>query len=278
MGWLDNAKAATIKFEGSVSHMYLDTVGKVTVGVGFMIPNKTEAAKYPFVKRAGSGKATKAEIETDYTTVSSKSKGKVASWYKQFTQLDLPKSAIDKKLGDVLKQMEKGCQGIYSNFNSLPDPVKEALIDIAYNTGVGGLKKFVKMKAAIDKKDYTTAASESKRPQVSAARNKYVYDLFMKAARAAGAGAGAAAAPAAATKPPTRAELTAASKKVLKKGAKGKEVLVLQRQLNHKAKANLTVDGDFGSKTDKAVRAFQKSKKLTVDGVVGPNTWAALIK
>ena len=38
------------------------------------------------------------------------------------------------------------------------------------------------------------------------------------------------------------------------------------------------VDWDFGSKTDAAVRAYQKKKGLTVDGVVGQNTWNKLLK
>ena len=37
------------------------------------------------------------------------------------------------------------------------------------------------------------------------------------------------------------------------------------------------VDGKFGAATEETVRAFQESKRLGVDGVVGPKTWAALI-
>lgn len=38
----------------------------------------------------------------------------------------------------------------------------------------------------------------------------------------------------------------------------------------------MTVDSKFGDGTEAAVKAFQKSKGLTVDGIVGPKTWAAL--
>jgi len=37
-----------------------------------------------------------------------------------------------------------------------------------------------------------------------------------------------------------------------------------------------TIDGIFGPKADKAARAFQQARSLTVDGIVGKNTWAAL--
>jgi peptidoglycan hydrolase-like protein with peptidoglycan-binding domain len=36
------------------------------------------------------------------------------------------------------------------------------------------------------------------------------------------------------------------------------------------------VDGIFGPSTEAAVKNFQHDKGLTVDGIVGPHTWAAL--
>ena len=41
---------------------------------------------------------------------------------------------------------------------------------------------------------------------------------------------------------------------------------------------NITADGIFGNKTYNAVREFQAAKKLTIDGIVGKNTLAALDK
>ena len=38
----------------------------------------------------------------------------------------------------------------------------------------------------------------------------------------------------------------------------------------------LTIDGDFGKKTDDALRKFQKSAKLDQDGKCGPLTRKAL--
>ena len=40
---------------------------------------------------------------------------------------------------------------------------------------------------------------------------------------------------------------------------------------------SLTVDGYFGSDTESAVKSFQRSKGLSQDGIVGTNTWSALI-
>jgi len=63
---------------------------------------------------------------------------------------------------------------------------------------------------------------------------------------------------------------------LVRRGDQQHPVKTLQYLLRDRGR-NLTVDGVFGPSTDAAVRAFQQQKGLTVDGIVGPNTWSALI-
>ena len=60
-------------------------------------------------------------------------------------------------------------------------------------------------------------------------------------------------------------------------GSKGSDVTELQKLLNNNG-YNLDVDGDFGSKTQAAVKDYQQKNNLAVDGIVGTNTWGALTK
>ncbi len=59
---------------------------------------------------------------------------------------------------------------------------------------------------------------------------------------------------------------------LLKPGSKGAAVLALQKALSVPG-----ANGYFGPATTRAVIAFQKARRLTPDGVVGPATWKALI-
>lgn len=64
--------------------------------------------------------------------------------------------------------------------------------------------------------------------------------------------------------------------RLLRKYSTGEDVKALQRLLNRSNNADLAVDGQFGSKTLKAVKQFQKIKKLKVDGIAGEKTITAL--
>ena len=53
-------------------------------------------------------------------------------------------------------------------------------------------------------------------------------------------------------------------------------VRAAQYLLKNKFNYDIVIDGVFGKNTLAAVKAFQTSKKLTSDGIVGPNTWKEL--
>lgn len=59
---------------------------------------------------------------------------------------------------------------------------------------------------------------------------------------------------------------------MLKNGSSGDDVKALQEGLALLGFDPGSADGIFGGKTAAAVKAFQESKNLTADGVVGPNT------
>jgi len=55
-------------------------------------------------------------------------------------------------------------------------------------------------------------------------------------------------------------------------------VRTMQILLNKYNSARLTEDGIFGPATHKAVIAYQRDRGLDVDGIVGAQTWAQLLK
>lgn len=65
--------------------------------------------------------------------------------------------------------------------------------------------------------------------------------------------------------------LSLSSVSALGKGSAGEEVKTVQKSLG------LNPDGYFGLETEQAVKEFQVKQGYTADGVVGPQTWDALV-
>lgn len=61
---------------------------------------------------------------------------------------------------------------------------------------------------------------------------------------------------------------------LLREGSHGPAVAALQRTLNvqYPAYSHLTVDGDYGPKTEAVVREFQQRSHIAADGIAGPVT------
>lgn len=71
-------------------------------------------------------------------------------------------------------------------------------------------------------------------------------------------------------------ESTEENRKTIRFGDSGSDVVYLQQRLTSKGYGVGAIDGKFGNKTLEAVKAFQAENNLTVDGIVGINTWNAL--
>lgn len=172
------------KFEGKVNHLYLDSKGLVTVGVGHLISNLADAQKLAF-KSAKGLPASAAEIKADYDSVKKQPANRVALFYKKYTTITLPNTEIDKLTNKHIDSFERELKNIYRDFSTFPPETKMALFDLIFNVGATNLRnKWPNFNAAINAKDWQKAANNSKRGiPVSDERNRYVKDLLEKAAR-----------------------------------------------------------------------------------------------
>ena len=171
-------------FEGFTDFMYLDSRGNVTIGVGILLASAAAAksAGITFKNRKTKKTATPAEIEADYDAVKAAPKGMTEDKYEKFTQL-VATGGLDSRLSKELSTAKADAKSYYPDFNNLPDTAQWALVDMAFNLGGAGLKKFAKLKAALDKAvlskakaDWEAAAKESNRIGIQSSRNDAIYN------------------------------------------------------------------------------------------------------
>lgn len=67
-------------------------------------------------------------------------------------------------------------------------------------------------------------------------------------------------------------------KRVIREGDRSREVADIQARLRALGRTLDDSTGSFGPSTTAAVRSFQQERSLLVDGLVGPQTWAALVE
>ena len=138
----------------------------------------------------------------------------------------------------------------------------DALVSFTYNVGVGALKQSTALRK-LNAGDYAGAADaltmwtkcNGKVLAGLVRRRKEERALFLAPAT----------------------QTNTASPDLLRKGDRGDDVKLLQHRLNILG-WQLTEDGIWGVQTDSAVRGYQYRAGLTVDGIVGAKTKAALIR
>jgi len=173
--------------------MYLDTAGKVTVGVGNMLPDVATAQSLPFVVRPASPgsdpaspalPATADQIAADFASVAQQPQGLLASRYRQFTTLDLPGDAITALLASRVQGFTTQLITTFPDFNTYPAEACAAIFDMAFNLGLKKLlSTFPTFVRAVRAADWATAAAQCHRlPPISDARNNWTQAQFLSAA------------------------------------------------------------------------------------------------
>ena len=181
-GYLEQAMAKIKEFEGSIPWMYLDAVGKVTVGIGMMLVNEIAAHGLPFT--VGDRPARPDEIGREFARVSAMKPGQIAKFYFIQRGLNLPDATIEMKLSEMIEGFEGYLRSHIQGYEALPDAAKLALLDMIYNLGPGRLfAEYPRLIAAIERGDWKAAAASSLRRGPSAQRNAWVKEQFLTAGR-----------------------------------------------------------------------------------------------
>src|SRR5690554_756109 len=155
-------RAKMEKYEGKVSHMYLDSKGFVTVGVGHLLKDLASAQKLNF--KNGNARASKGEIRADYEAVKKQPKNRLASFYKKHTSLQISAFDIDLLTDNHIDSFEIELKRLFSDFSEYPSEVRLALFDIIFNVGMTDLRNnWPKFTKAVKAKDWAVAAKESNR-------------------------------------------------------------------------------------------------------------------
>jgi GH24 family phage-related lysozyme (muramidase) len=181
-------------WEGEHPFMYVDTRGHVTTGIGHLLENAEAALKLPWHDRATGQPATPAqvrsafdrmrEIWSAYKASHPKGKGIAATNFADKSDLALPRGVPTKLATDRLREeFLPKLQRLFPGWGGYPMPAQRALVDMAYNLGVGKLEdKFPRLLEACWRGDFATAAKECDRSSSRQERNEATRSLFLEAA------------------------------------------------------------------------------------------------
>lgn len=159
---LADAFSFTFGNEGRVPHMYADSGGVVTVGIGHAIFQPQGAHRLPFVRKDTGAAATQAEIDKDYNAVDGIT-NHVARFFDSLTELELSQADIDSLVQADFNTHIQIADAFFS-LDQLPQPVQIALFDLAFQVGGGkGLIKgttFPALQDALRRRDWARAGAE----------------------------------------------------------------------------------------------------------------------
>jgi GH24 family phage-related lysozyme (muramidase) len=169
--------------EGRINHMYRDTRGFITVGVGHLLPHPQAATRQAFIHRDSQQPASDAEIRAEFRHLLTLNYGQhhSAAGFRHHTRLELPDEQIDRLTRQHINHFSQELADLYGAdaLAAMPEPVQLALYDMIFNLGLPKLKHgFPRFNHHIRNRNWAAAADESHRRGISESRNRHVHDLL----------------------------------------------------------------------------------------------------
>jgi GH24 family phage-related lysozyme (muramidase) len=117
-------------------HVYTDTMGHPTIGVGFNLDRSDARRRIE-------------DLGLDYEQV-------------RAGQIDLSNEQIDQLLDADVERAIADARNIVSNFDTIPEAKQKVVVDMVFNLGAAGFSGFHNTIKAIEEEDWQRAAREMK--------------------------------------------------------------------------------------------------------------------
>jgi GH24 family phage-related lysozyme (muramidase) len=165
------------QYEGRIAWMYLDGPGNVTCGIGHLLATPQDAGK---IEWSGD------DPVAAWQSVKQSPPGRNATTYQGLNSCRLSDAVIDSVCAQDVANATAQLRAFLPSVDSLPQPVQQALLDMAFNLGVPRLHAEYfgpncHFGPAILRGDWTTAAAESARRGIQPERNQYTAELILSA-------------------------------------------------------------------------------------------------
>ncbi len=185
----EDLKARLRQHEGVVPHLYLDTLGLVTCGVGHMIPSPDAMDGIAMVRKDGTVAAPEEKI-AEWRRVKELQAAMLPKYYEERTTLRMTPAGVDALQDADVVGFHSALSHLLPGFAAFPDPAQEGLLDMAFQLGAFGLmSKFPHLTVAAKARDWQVCAEQCHRAGIQEWRNTATADLFRRAAGVSNAAA-----------------------------------------------------------------------------------------
>jgi GH24 family phage-related lysozyme (muramidase) len=176
--------AEIIKWEGYRREMYVDVRGRVRTGVGHRLDDVGAALALPWCHRTTGRRASAPEIRSAFARARAQGARHRAPAFQRAMDLVLPPGLAGDLLTERIERtLLPGLRRLCPRFDGYPLPARRALVEMAFDLGLGKLSRFHELIAACERRDFAAAADHCQRRRSHSARNVATRHLFREAAR-----------------------------------------------------------------------------------------------